>query len=428
MNKKEQKLLELQNFFVQNPVYLKWGKEKLACKLDCSVEDAKEAMLLASNTLKSKPQIDEDDSYIVDVVNKNESTNTTTHKENEYDEFISSLDIDKKNIKSTKFWQTQSGEPRFSVVTEEQKKEDLLNKYLEAFKKHVEVNVTPYINTNLLVGHYKGALLVYMSDKHVGLAVPETAMYKNNYGPKEFEKRMKMTLNLILYQANRFGKFEKIIICDLGDGLDGFQKKTTRGGHSLPQNLTDEQAFDVYAKNHIRFFDSLVEYEIAENIEFVYITDDNHSGSFGYFANRAVEIYLNARHPSIKVTVADKFVNSIIYKNHCFMLCHGKDREDRKNGLPLTLDEKTDNYIRNYIEEVEITSPNKHFIKGDLHQASSQLGPKFRYRNVLSMSGASKWIMNNFFNNTPAGISMDIVDNMTDHVYPIDYVFNKFNF
>ena len=50
---------------------------------------------------------------------------------------------------------------------------------------------------------------------------------------------------------------------------------------------------------------------------------------------------------------------------------------------------------------------NVHFVKGDLHQTSFEKNSKFTYRNIPSVYGASKWIMNNFGLNKP-GFSMDV--------------------
>ena len=91
----------------------------------------------------------------------------------------------------------------------------------------------------------------------------------------------------------------------------------------------------------------------------------------------------------------------------CYILCHGKDKIDRKNGLPLHLNDATYKLISDYIDYNKLWDYNVHFVKGDLHQTSFEKNSKFTYRNIPSVYGASKWIMNNFGLNKP-GFSMDV--------------------
>ena len=58
----------------------------------------------------------------------------------------------------------------------------------------------------------------------------------------------------------------------MGDNLDGFNAQTTRGGHALPQNMTDEESFDTYVNVHKIFFDSLVENNMASEYKAYFVT------------------------------------------------------------------------------------------------------------------------------------------------------------
>ena len=88
-----------------------------------------------------------------------------------------------------------------------------------------------------------------------------------------------------------------------------------------------------------------------------------------------------------------------------------------KNGLPLVLNDKVENYINNYIDYHGIDARKPiHFIKGDLHQSATQYGKRFRYKNVGSIYGSSKWIHTNFGNTKPI-CDMDIIE--TDSINEI---------
>lgn len=82
------------DFLNKNPGYLKVGASRLGERLGCSEEDARVALK------KQKSNSNENDNVI-----------------SEFEKFLSLSSIDSKDIVSVKFWQTQSGEPRFSVVT-----------------------------------------------------------------------------------------------------------------------------------------------------------------------------------------------------------------------------------------------------------------------------------------------------------------------
>jgi hypothetical protein len=134
--------------------------------------------------------------------------------------------------------------------------------------------------------------------------------------------------------------------------------------------------------------------------------------------SRALEIYVNAKYPYVKTSVQETFIDHIYYGKHVFLLSHGKDTEDMKHGLPLHLNDKTENYINKYLMYNRIDPDVSYvsFIKGDLHKNTSEQSYNFRYRNALSLFGGSKWIGTNF-GPTKAGCSFDIVEKNTDRIF-----------
>ena len=79
-------------------------------------------------------------------------------------------------------------------------------------------------------------------------------------------------------------------------------------------------------------------------------------------------------------------------------------------NLPLTINDKTENYINEFIDSRGITGGVKktHFVKGDLHQSATTYAKRFRYKSVSSFFGSSQWIHMNF-GNTPPAIDLDII-------------------
>ena len=156
------------------------------------------------------------------------------------------------------------------------------------------------------------------------------------------------------------------------------------------------------------FFDSLSKSKLFDNISYYCVVGGNHDGDFGYFANKTLEASLYRINPNIHIKIFDKFIDEFVCDNHTFILCHGKDDKDMFKNLPLTLNEKTENKINEYIYYKNLKG-NIHFIKGDLHQSATTYGKRFRYKSVGSFFGSSEWIHINF-GNTKATCEIDIVD------------------
>jgi hypothetical protein len=234
------------------------------------------------------------------------------------------------------------------------------------------------------------------------------SLYENTYNADVFKSRIKTLFREIVKLKITHGKFEKLYIVNLGDCIDGMNNTTARGGHHLPQNLSNKQQFDVYISTMCELFDTLFVSDLAEQLQFVSVGDSNHAGDLESILNKTIEIYLNAKYPQIVTKVFDKFIDHVFYRDNCMIFTHGKDGTNMKFGYPLILDDKTNLKINEYIFERNIQSSAIHFIKGDLHQSATQDGKRFRYKNVKSLYGSSKYIHTNY-GNTKSGVDWDII-------------------
>lgn len=300
--------------------------------------------------------------------------------------------------------------PQENRVSDDLTKEKLSEWIKEVFEK--ECNPPIHFKFDSQFSFINQSLLVYTSDKHIGAKTQSNSIYQNEYNAQEFERRM-MT---IARKIAQLGPMEHLIIFDLGDALDGFNGQTTRGGHTLPQNMNNKEQFQTYLEVHKKFFDHILTNGNAyNNISFICAANNNHGGDADYMAMTAFEMYLQKVNPFIKVHVSDKFIDHVEVKNgsdllYTILFTHGKDDADMKHGLPLILNDKVENYINNYIDYHGIDARKPiHFIKGDLHQSATQYAKRFRYKNVGSIYGSSKWIHTNFGNTKPI-CDMDIIE------------------
>lgn len=103
---------QIKAFLSEKPGYLKEGAERLSEKLNCSVETCRHAL--------KEARIEARDGN----TNENESVIT------EFQTFLDKNEIAPEDVKSVKFWQTMSGDQRFSVVTkgDEKSKHELKKK------------------------------------------------------------------------------------------------------------------------------------------------------------------------------------------------------------------------------------------------------------------------------------------------------------
>lgn len=259
------------------------------------------------------------------------------------------------------------------------------------------------------------AMVVYLSDQHVGAHTEEDSIYENRYDEEVFRQRMAKTIEDIQEEYELYGRFDELIICNLGDPIDGLNKKTTRGGHELSQNMNNKEQFTTYVHNMIAFFDKLHELDMSNKISYHAMVNDNHAGHASFMVNESLRLVLNTKYPEMDLNVFEKFIDYIEYGEHTLILSHGKDEEYMRSGFPLSLDAQTERYFMNYIIDHDIRNPYISVIMGDLHQSSCQYGKKFRYKRVLSMYGSSKYI-HTLFGKGRAGVEYDIIDKHSSKV------------
>lgn len=252
----------------------------------------------------------------------------------------------------------------------------------------------------------KYAVNMYLADIHTGADALD-AQYAFLYDDAEIDRRGDLVIEELFKIRARLGHIDTINLCNLGDSLDGWDRKTTRGGHELSQNMTNKQQARAYFRLLRTIVAKIHENNLCNNISFRAVTDDNHSGDAGWLANEALAMRWELEYPEMEVQVFEKFIEHFVWNNQTFVMMHGKDGHSMSRNMPLTLDDKTENRINEYLDSERIGG-NVHVIKGDLHQSSRQVGQRFTYKNCMSFFGSSAYVQLNF-GNSPAGCDYDIV-------------------
>ena len=235
-----------------------------------------------------------------------------------------------------------------------------------------------------------------ITDVHIGMDtdVDNNTMYSKEWNKEELLK----SANIVIEQTLEEQESSVLYVDELGDLLDGFNAQTTRGGHSLPQNMTNEEAFDAALEFKLKILYGLV--ETYTEIHFNNICNDNHSGAFGYFVNEAFKQIAELQFENVTVTNHRKFLNHYFVGNICFIISHGKDDKSLKFGFKPQLDFKGAEKIDQYCKQNKIykNSDLVIFKKGDSHQALFDMctSDDFYYFNYPALSPSSNWIKNNF--------------------------------
>jgi mannose/fructose/N-acetylgalactosamine-specific phosphotransferase system component IIB len=270
-------------------------------------------------------------------------------------------------------------------------------------------DITPVDKIAVSKEYEKRSIFIIVSDIHIGAMVNSAeSLYENNYDRKEVQHRFEIIVNRIEKLGEIYERFEAINVINLGDALDGMNGQTARGGHILPQNMTNKEQFHTYIYIMKKFINDLYSMDISDRVNFYSVADANHDSDSGYFSNCLLSEYFKIKYAerNMQTFTFTKFIDGLSYGRHLLVFCHGKDGKDMNKGFPLILNAETENKIKSYLDyhfNPSYHEQNVLFIKGDLHQSARSYAQnnQFSYISVGSVFGSSAWSQVNFGNTRP---------------------------
>lgn len=326
-----------------------------------------------------------------------------------------------KALESSLWW--DKSDPKFSFMVKNPLKDEeiqILDKFEGLIKKHQ--GETRKIQTKEVA--VPKALKVTISDDHLGLEPnpKDEGLFQYEYNGDIYLQSLDKVFVSIMKEYKTHGKFEVLLLDNLGDAEDGFNGYTTRGGHELDQNMTNAEVFECAVDGKVNLIRNIAESGIAEKIIIRKVVNDNHSGDFGHTINIAVKKIINLIYDEdfVEVDTLTRFMEHRFWGNHCFILTHGKDKKRMFKGLPLNLDDKTIKFVNDYIAHYEIKSQFIHLEKGDLHQIGYQKTRSFDYRNFMSFAPPSAWVQHNF-GDSYSGYSIQVIPKFINEISHTDY-------
>ena len=233
-----------------------------------------------------------------------------------------------------------------------------------------------------------------MTDIHVGMDPnPEgTDMYNQQWDKKTLFHDLKIILNKI----QSLKTSDTIIIEDLGDFLDGWSKQTTRGGHNLPQNMTNIEMFQTGVEFKLCLLSSLS--VLYDRVILYQVNNDNHAGDFASIVNYTVKLKAESSIENVEVHNMDKFMSHYKIGKHVNIISHGKDKIHMKTGMKPFMGPAEKEKINVYIDMEVNKGKYIRFAKGDSHQYITDFSSshKFSYHNYPAMSPGSGYVTTNF--------------------------------
>jgi hypothetical protein len=271
------------------------------------------------------------------------------------------------------------------------------------------------------------AIKATVSDMHVGLEPNPggTSLFAYEYNETIFKQNLDKVFNSLCKEHDNQGRFDILVIDDLGDGLDGWNGHTTRGGHPLDQNMSNEEMFRVFVEGKLDLIENCIRAGIANEVIIRNVANDNHSGSFASIANMTIQMLLNRTYSEkdVKFHILNRFMEHFQYGDHTFILTHGKDAKHMFKGLPYNLNDKAVSFINDYIDHYNINTKYIHVEKGDLHRIGYDRTKKFDYRNYMTFAPPSAWVSHNF-GDCYSGYSIQTIPKFGGEISHTDYYFD----
>jgi len=277
-----------------------------------------------------------------------------------------------------------------------------LEQTIESLSSEISVKLDGDIITPVESETTNKSMIIYLADMHIGARCESNTLYPNPYSYTEIKRR----LEELHKNITSYGHLDELTICLMGDSLDGMDNQTARRDHYMPQNMDNMEQISVFIDVMVNFVNSCR--NIASKINIYSVKCGNHGGMWEFTANLALKNVIEKYFNDITFTLFGDYFGYFHHKDHCYVICHGKDEKFMKRPMPLNLDDRTKVMIHEWLASQDLTKHNNiHIVKGDLHSNALNSCLAFDYRNVLSLFGASDYSNYNFSRNS-YGVSYDL--------------------
>ena len=288
---------------------------------------------------------------------------------------------------------SHTGEPYYNILF----KENVVTTEVIDFEEIAKKYATKQTDRVIDFGVDDSFDRLVFTDVHIGMCPNKegSAMYDNKWERPQIKESRKAIVREVFKRKSA----DILVVEQLGDLADGYNAKTTRGGHDLPQNMNNKEQFDESVKFMIKIVDSLA--TKYKEIHWHNVCNANHDGDFGYTICQMFKALTELKWDNVKVTNHEQYISHYVINNSVSIISHGKDKIHNKFGFKPQLDPKQVETIDQYIKSRNLYKyPFIRFAKGDSHQAmfDDTTSNDFTYNNYPALSPASEWVQTNFKN------------------------------
>ena len=309
---------EIKKFLEEKPGYLKKSPEILSERLDCSVEACKAA--LEESRLEFKLENSSDN-----ITKEFKSNKVSKEIEPEFETYLENNGIKKEDVKSVKYWQTASGEQRFSVVTKQNPTDvQKIKKEIEDFAAQMSAAVLKMGEPSTLYFSLKDPVLYEISlpDIHYGKLSEESL--------EDCESLFMSTVKTLVRKAEGLD-IERFLLPIGNDGMnsEGMRQSTTRG---TPQhdNAGWKETFRGYWKLIVKAVDYLKRTAPVD----IVVVSGNHDYERMFYAGDVLSgWYRNDEYVTVNNSHSSRKYYE--YGKNMIMFTHGDN--EKPNDMPLIM-------------------------------------------------------------------------------------------
>ena len=206
---------------------------------------------------------------VVSKTNRDADGNLLSYTEKSVQDRMASFDLPVKrvstNVGSGQQWIIQ--EKSNDKVTQESIK-PLIEAAVEALNRNpIKLNPSKTFNKRIVFD--------IITDVHGGMST-ENGFLNYDWNSKLLIRGFEENLASLTSAYNQYGRFENLVLMDLGDTLDGYEGLTTRGGHKLDQNMTSDQQFSLVLNAYMSLIEAVLENDITDKLTIHRAENCNH--------------------------------------------------------------------------------------------------------------------------------------------------------
>ena len=347
-------------------------------------------------------------------------------------EFCNAYNINFEDVKSYKLV-THTGVPYYNIQSQtirnsSNDSDSLVELFDKKIAKYLDSEHTVKVdNTSKQEDSNSGMTTAHLvfTDTHVGMNpnAEGFSMYSETWDEGAILRRGSIMVEKFIQLAT---DADTILVSNLGDFADGLDRQTVRKGHELPQNMSNEQMFDVGVEFLYRIYKRLRQVFPNKPIVWYNVCNSNHSSSFDYFICQMFKGMVEKGNDILtRVVNSRKFIDHLVINKHIHIFTHGKDDKHLKFGFKYNLDDKGKAKINDYIKYKDLRGlvPHKpHFHKGDSHLYCVDKSEDFNFNSYMPFSPSSEWVQINF-KPSRSGFSINIYNSSNESVVRHDFEF-----